>query len=621
MLNKFLTSLFLTSVLIIFGYTSVSAQAYGTHSCSWSGAATGCVPAGTTGCTNGGAANASACSSYGTAALCEPAAGPLTINCIAPPAPPPPPADTVETVGKWYNRDFFEWHDIVYNADNETEIFGERYTAAQVEWIIWGTFAWFLNNFVESSVRDCIFANRADTSGTAIGDCLAENQSFVDKLQTIINFLRADVTNPNTEKAPMLASVFAAREFSGIQYIREKLNIVPEAKAQGFGFQELGFLRNLWRISRDVSFSLMVFVIIAMAIMIMFRMKISPQAAISVQYAIPKIFITVFLIAFSYAIAGFMVDLVYVVIAIFAVALDSISPVVDSATYYDWMISGIHLGPVGGGIGSLLSIFIAFFALVFMMSIMSMLGWFSVIVPAISAGFASIVALIAMIIIWIVCIFLMFRILWALVKALVGVYISIITAPFQILMGALVPGTGFGPWLKGLAANLLVFPLTGGMFFLSYIFLAQSAIASFEGSAIVQLVRDFFDELGVGTGAVGFWEPPLLASGNGMAGMILSFVALAILFAIPKIADIIKGAMTGRPYAFGSAIGEAMGPVGGGAGLYGGYAGYQMSKGSLPWPLNRGAAARWYTGLPESGSILSKETFRDVGTRMFNRRK
>ena len=44
----------------------------------------------------------------------------------------------------------------------------------------------------------------------------------------------------------------------------------------------------------------------------MFRMKINPQNVATFQSAIPKIVTTLILITFAYAIAGFMIDLMFV---------------------------------------------------------------------------------------------------------------------------------------------------------------------------------------------------------------------------------------------------------------------------------------------------------------------
>lgn len=42
-----------------------------------------------------------------------------------------------QEVNPWYNQDFKEWFLKVYDDTNPTEIFGERYTAAQVQWIFY----------------------------------------------------------------------------------------------------------------------------------------------------------------------------------------------------------------------------------------------------------------------------------------------------------------------------------------------------------------------------------------------------------------------------------------------------------------------------------------------------
>jgi hypothetical protein len=53
--------------------------------------------------------------------------------------------------------------------------------------------------------------------------------------------------------------------------------------------------------------------------MIMFRAKLNPQTVISVENALPKIVVALLLITFSFAIAGFLIDLMYISIGIIAV--------------------------------------------------------------------------------------------------------------------------------------------------------------------------------------------------------------------------------------------------------------------------------------------------------------
>src|SRR3989344_5757088 len=98
----------------------------------------------------------------------------------------------------------------------------------------------------------------------------------------------------------LLAKVFEERSFSGIGYLRQKarnLHLIPEAKAQGLGFTALNPLQTLWKGARDISYIFFVLISIFFAFAIMFRMRLfSPQAAVTVQSAIPRIAIALILV-------------------------------------------------------------------------------------------------------------------------------------------------------------------------------------------------------------------------------------------------------------------------------------------------------------------------------------
>ncbi len=86
--------------------------------------------------------------------------------------------------------------------------------------------------------------------------------------------------------------------------------------AEGIGFAGLRPLMNLWKVFRDVAYMILVLVLIAIGFMIMFRMKLNPQTVISVENALPRIIISMILITFSFAIAGFLIDLMYIIITL-----------------------------------------------------------------------------------------------------------------------------------------------------------------------------------------------------------------------------------------------------------------------------------------------------------------
>ncbi len=86
--------------------------------------------------------------------------------------------------------------------------------------------------------------------------------------------------------------------------------------ATGIGFGSIKPLTAVWSALRDIAYLLLVLVIISIGFMIMFRMKLNPQTVISLENSLPKIVIALIIITFSFPIAGFLIDLMYVSIAI-----------------------------------------------------------------------------------------------------------------------------------------------------------------------------------------------------------------------------------------------------------------------------------------------------------------
>lgn len=104
----------------------------------------------------------------------------------------------------------------------------------------------------------------------------------------------------------------------------QNAGFVPKTYAsEGIGFASLKPIINLWKVFRDIAYLVLVLVLMAIGFMIMFRMKLNPQTVISVENALPKIVISLILITFSFAIAGFIIDLMYVFIVIIISLLSS----------------------------------------------------------------------------------------------------------------------------------------------------------------------------------------------------------------------------------------------------------------------------------------------------------
>jgi len=452
------------------------------------------------------------------------------------------PAASAQT---WYLQDYSDWYEKVYSEDDQDEIFGERYTAAQVEWIIYGIIAFVFNHVLsDQSVLTCLTEYPDNPE-----ECADE---FVGAI-TAFNVAGSKESLADSEN--IFKRLFLNNPASGIGYTREvlsKFNLVPEAKAQGFGFEGGSAVRQLWVAVRNLTYFLAVFIIIVMSFMIMFRVKLSPQTVISVQSALPKVVITLILITFSYAIAGFIIDLMYVVIGLAALVLSN-SGLFNNPNdtfigmWNDLTGTGLGQGIIGIMVFYLLSFMVAsFYALV--SNVYGVIG--------LLFGGTMILWVIIVLVAVIVLFILMLKIIWMLIKTFVNILLLIAGGPLFILFGAL-GGSGFGGWIKNLAANLAVYPIVGIMFAVSFIFLA-SALP--EGIVSDLAVNMFPFDPNPEALQNSPWVPPFLPGGRDL-DIVWLFSSLAIVALIPKTADIIKGILSGRPIAYGTAIGEAFGPI------------------------------------------------------------
>lgn len=460
--------------------------------------------------------------------------------------------------GKWYSQSFQEWFTKV-NDSPENEIFGERYTAAQVQWVIYGLAYFIIQATGNPDAVTCLFTK--DTSECA------------DILDTLFESLKAPTSSiPNQN---FVSVMLEDRPLSGIHYLKDlgrKFNIIPRVSAQspGIGFSSLDPVLPLWRAVRNVSYSLFILAIVILSFMIMFRIKISPQVVISVQSALPKIAISLILVTFSYAIAGFVVDLMYLVIGFISLvvsqAVSSVAVVgvpVGSAASPLAIFNILTKGLLGLGIFGWIIVYFGLFSLALVATLMGSGGIVSLIVKVITlvpvAGI-MIVAMLAMIVIFVVLLLATFKIIWMLLKTFASILLLVIFAPIQIAAGIVVPSAGFGAWLKSLAANLAVFPVTGLLFLLSYVFAVQAWSWVFVNFIRLPFtLTDFIGSLSFIPVPAGSSWPPLL----GVSEMIIPFlwlgVSLAIMLMIPKVTEMIQSFISGKPFGYGAAIGESFG--------------------------------------------------------------
>ncbi len=328
---------------------------------------------------------------------------------------------------------------------------------------------------------------------------------------------------------------------SGIQYLAElKDNFLGKpAYAQGVGFVGLTPILPVWRAFRNVVYILSSLIFIIIGIMIMLRVKLSPQAVVNIQNAVPGLITTLILVTFSYAIAGLLIDLMNLIQAfslvvlfqatgknlnenLFGAGLNFTNPYTFSTlsqpglgeifnlTYKAVPLTA--LAPITGILGAIVG------------------GVFSLPIFGVGAPVGAILgfgigAIIITLIIAILILIWLISFFFGLVKCYVQVILKIVTAPLEIGLGAIpgFKGGGFSSWIYGLIANLAVFPI-------SVLFLVLANI-------IIQL----------GSGGR-LWQPTLLngsllsgitnaatLTGGGLATVAIGLATLMIMSKLPTL--------------------------------------------------------------------------------------
>lgn len=495
-------------------------------------------------------------------------------------------ATTVQAQSNWYNQDLRGWYQKVYDSQNPSEIFGERYTAAQVQWVI---YSFFTNVALivfggNQDLVGCAIVGNVNTCGTGLQKLVADAQIF--KI-------------PDSDKS-LFALLFEDRPLSAVTYVKDvirKAKLVPEAQAQtspGFGFRALSLVRDAWRTMRDIVFGLFVLAAIVLAFMIMFRVKISPQTVISVQAALPKFVITIVLVTFSYAIAGFLVDIMYVFIGLISLFFSTLPIAGFYAPTAPDIFELITKGPTVGGTGGALpeahtgifGLLISYWVNFLFAGVLSLMAWVAntlarltslevsgIIGGTIVQAIGVLIGIIALVVILIWIFIALFKITFMMIKTFAILLILTIFSPFYLLLGLVTPAFSFTRWLKTYASKLAVFPTVGILFLLSFWLLGLGvqvvvdAIGpTLTSGELADLIRSFSGQAGPSSEWLADFNarfadgwPPLLGGMPETAGLILAIASAAILFQTTKAAEMVEKLIAGQPFSFGAAIGEIAG--------------------------------------------------------------
>jgi hypothetical protein len=421
---------------------------------------------------------------------------------------------------------------------------------------------------VGGTILNTIEALNAQLSENLVSDCV-KNIVHPDNPASMEKTTIGEI-DPDNPKAGLLdystqavIYVLNTKPVSSKEYIADLMDnigipIAQPAYAQtGIGFNALQPILPLWKAFRNVAFFLYIIIFVVVGFMIMFRTKIDPQTVVSIQAALPRLVITLILITFSYAIAGFMVDLIYVGIylavyifygaGILLNTQDALTRLLNDNLYMimfrgkNFMVTapadaiGVVIEQlVGGALGDTV-------------------GWAAEAVAKLVIGIALTVAL--------------FKLFITLGIGFVKIIISVIFAPLHIMMNAFPGSNAFMNWLKGLLANIAMFPAVAIFFII--------------GAALMGATDDdgYENPFGVNPETVGYyatksddlanqWTPPFLigrqdplikTNEGGYMSPIKVIIGLMIILMSPQVAQMTRDALKVEQAKYGSAIGETMG--------------------------------------------------------------
>lgn len=299
--------------------------------------------------------------------------------------------------------------------------------------------------------------------------------------------------------------------------VMKSARIIPEAQAQGLGFSALDPILETWKSFRNLAYLFFVVIFLIIGFMIMFRTKVG-QAAITAQQAIPSVIIAMLAVTFSYAIAGFMIDIMYVVMYVLAGYFTE-GP--DIITRNIFGLGGLMFkGTIGTTYDAIR---------LFMEDATN--------IPLVGEAVRYLSSIAGTVIIGIAILFGTFKIFFELVKTYVAVLIQIIFSPIILMLGAFPGKNTFGNWLKNLAGNLILWPVVLLCVLVQRMLTAP--IRSLQGTG---------QELDSAFGG-GFMPPFLIGQGQG--NIIPVILGIGILLVIPEIMQQVKKAMGVEEGVFG----------------------------------------------------------------------
>ncbi len=296
----------------------------------------------------------------------------------------------------------------------------------------------------EETYQGYLESLRADNPNNATTMTVSANSIFGAVTRALIGsgenegavgFLTQSVVAMYT-KPPADTATYVADLFHGA-------GIATPAYAQGFGFAALSPVLETWRQFRNLAYLFFVIIFIVIGFMVMLRRRIG-QTAVTAQQAIPQVIIALLAVTFSYAIAGLLLDAMYLIMFLL---IGLFGKTADAPTFMGQNVFSFGFALVRGAAGTAKDAVSDY--------VDSVIN-----IPVINAGGLDFLSgITAAAIIAIAVAVAVFGIFFELLKTYVTIIMQIILAPIALMLGAIPGRSAFGPWVRSLIGNLAAFPI------------------------------------------------------------------------------------------------------------------------------------------------------------------
>lgn len=343
-----------------------------------------------------------------------------------------------------------------------------------------------------------------------------------------------------------------------IKYMTENFGISKKAYAanncvnslnpdQGIGFCLLDPITNIWVRMRDIVYLLFTVVFIVVGLGIMLRVQVDPRTVMTLENQIPKIIIGILMVTFSLAIAGLLIDVMYLAIYLIGNVLSVVATSSGLAGFdsnYAKIATSTNpfqaLSFIGGGGGVSFNIASGITDVI----IKSIFGTVQTpfTIPVLGWDLGGVLLFLILWFVFLLALFIaMIRVWITLIISYINILLDIVFAPFWFV-GGLLPGgsLGVGAWFRDMLANLAVFPATVAMLALALI----------------------FAHIGDGAGDGNLFTPPMVGAGVTSAATLGKVIMFGFVFMIPQALSIMKAAFKAPKFNLGPVFAPTIASVG-----------------------------------------------------------